>query len=85
MIQNVKNRTFYHTRQKQKNSQLDILQRISYSKSGKGSIKRYRNTVLLLYVLHAMMERSLHFRINNRLPGMAYLFYPHVDPHFRVR
>ena len=76
MIQNVKNRTFYHTRQKQKNSQLDILQRIIYNKSGNGSIKRYYNTVLLLYVFHAIRGRDLHFRTCNRKSGTAYLFYP---------
>ena len=39
MIQNAKNRTFYHARQKQKNSQLDILQRFGYSRSDNGSDK----------------------------------------------
>ena len=29
-----------------------------------------------------MMGRGLHFRTDNRLPGMAYLLFPHLDPHF---
>ena len=31
------------------------------------------------------MGDSLHFRAGSRKPGTAYLFYPHVDYHFRVR